>query len=219
MRRMLRMSSGKLDIACIRGNKWYNILFSFLHKPMIWCLQTSMYRHGQQGLIRICLCMLFFSFQRFCAHWLALYDWQTATVWVKNLRLCSTEKNWMPWESTQIISNFPFWVNHPFNSDLMLTSQRKPLLHSRGCCRPAPGTCERTEGRRAGTAPLGDSPAQTRWSSSGRCSTPYTERDPPADCTLTAPYWHPAADGHLLLQQTTCMGAVMLLWLSGRTLR
>ncbi len=88
------------------------------------------------------------------------------------------------------------------NSDLMLTSQRKPLLHSHGCCRPAPGTCERTEGRRAGTAPLGDSPARTRWSSSGRCSTPDTESDPPAGCTLTAPHWHPAA-GHLLLQQTT----------------
>ncbi len=35
------------------------------------------------------------------SHWLTLYDWQTAKVWVNNLRLCSTEEiksptSWMP---------------------------------------------------------------------------------------------------------------------------
>ncbi len=36
------------------------------------------------------------------SHWLPLYDWQTTMVWVKNIRLCSTEEtksptSWMPW--------------------------------------------------------------------------------------------------------------------------
>ncbi len=45
---------------------------------------------------------VFFFSQSRGSHWLPLYDWQTATVWVKNLRLCSTEEtksptSWMPW--------------------------------------------------------------------------------------------------------------------------
>ncbi len=44
--------------------------------------------------------LVFFSQSRE-SHWLPLYDWQTATVWVKNLCLCSTEEtksptSWMP---------------------------------------------------------------------------------------------------------------------------
>ncbi len=71
----------------------------------------SMYCQESQGLIWICLCMFFYS-QRFCAHWLPLNDWQTATVWVKNLRLCSTEEiksptSWMPW-GKQINIKFTF---------------------------------------------------------------------------------------------------------------
>ncbi len=51
---------------------------------------------------------------RTVGHWLPLYHWQTATVWVKNLRLCSTEEtksptSWMPWGF-----HFHFWVNYPF---------------------------------------------------------------------------------------------------------
>ncbi len=63
------------------------------------------YYVGHKGIVHpkmwICVCMFFYS-QRFCAHWLALYDWRTVTVWVKNLCFCSTEETkyptfWMPW--------------------------------------------------------------------------------------------------------------------------
>ncbi len=44
---------------------------------------------------------VFFFSQSREYHWLTLYDWQTAAVWVKNLLLCSTEEtksptSWMP---------------------------------------------------------------------------------------------------------------------------
>ncbi len=52
-------------------------------------------RQEPQGLIWFCLCMFFFSQSRE-SHWLQLYDWQTATVWVKNLCLCSTEEKNSP---------------------------------------------------------------------------------------------------------------------------
>ncbi len=45
-----------------------------------------------------CIVMSLFDSQSRGSHWLPLYDWQTATVWVKNLRLCSTEEtSLMPW--------------------------------------------------------------------------------------------------------------------------
>ncbi len=44
---------------------------------------VSMYRHEPQGLIWFCLCMFFFFSQSHEYHWLPLYDWQAATVWVK----------------------------------------------------------------------------------------------------------------------------------------
>ncbi len=55
---------------------------------------------------------VFFYSQSRGSHWLPLYDWQTATVWVKNLCLCSTEEtksptSWMPW-GKQINITFSF---------------------------------------------------------------------------------------------------------------
>ncbi len=88
---MLWMSSGSWIVFISFFDLWYT---SFLHRPLVWCLRTSMYRHEPQGLIWFFLC--FFS-QSCGAHWLLLYDWQTATVWVKHL--CVQLKkvaSWMP---------------------------------------------------------------------------------------------------------------------------
>ncbi len=65
-------------------------------------------------------CFDCFDSQSRGSHWLPLYDWQTATVWVKYLCLCSTEEtksptSWMPW-GKQINITFSFFgVNYPCN--------------------------------------------------------------------------------------------------------
>ncbi len=55
-------------------------------------------RRVSLGFVSVC----FFDFPSRESHWLQLYDWLTATVWVKNLCMCSTEEtksptSWMPW--------------------------------------------------------------------------------------------------------------------------
>ncbi len=39
----------------------HDILFSFLRRPIVLCLKTSMNRHEPQGLIWFCPCMFFLS--------------------------------------------------------------------------------------------------------------------------------------------------------------
>ncbi len=56
MRQMLWMSSGQLDIACIRGKKDDINTVQFLTQTDCF---ISIYRQESQGLIWICLCMLF----------------------------------------------------------------------------------------------------------------------------------------------------------------
>ncbi len=56
---------------------------------------------GHQKWMFIDIFFLFDSQSR-GSHWLPLYDWQTATVWVQHLPLCSTEEtksptSWMLW--------------------------------------------------------------------------------------------------------------------------
>ncbi len=78
-------------------------------------------------------CGCFFYSQSRGSHWLLLYDWQTATVWVKNLRLCSTEEtksptSWMPW-GKQITSHFHFGWTIPLSLLFLLdVLKMKPLL-------------------------------------------------------------------------------------------
>ncbi len=48
------------------------------------------------SVLDILHCVCFFDSQSHEAHWLQLYDWQTATVWVTNLNLCSTEETNSP---------------------------------------------------------------------------------------------------------------------------
>ncbi len=59
-------------------------------------LRTAVH-YGRFGFVCVCC----FDSQSRESHWLTLYDWQTAAVWVKK-SLCSTEEtksptSWMPW--------------------------------------------------------------------------------------------------------------------------
>ncbi len=89
----------QMDSAVDQRYNTIQILCNLLHRGIVSCLKTSMYRHEPQGLIWFCLCM-FYSLSKPRVP-------LTAIIWLwrdKNLHLCSTEEtnsptSWMPWGS------------------------------------------------------------------------------------------------------------------------
>ncbi len=91
-------SQDSWTVRWIRGKKQYKYCSVSCTDRSFNVFTPQCYRHEPQGLS----VYAFLVSQSRGSHWLPLYDWQTATVWVKNLRLCSTEEttsptSWMPW--------------------------------------------------------------------------------------------------------------------------
>ncbi len=71
---------------CTKGKKRYK-LFAFSHKPLVSCLRPSMCSYdGELFNLDFSVHVLFPSY-RDSDLYLPLYDWQTRTVWPKNIKL------------------------------------------------------------------------------------------------------------------------------------
>ncbi len=81
---------------CTRGKKTIQILFVFSHKPLVLCLRSSMCSYdGELFHLDFSVHVLFPSYRD--GHlYLPLYDWQTRTVWPKNIKIGSTEEKKTP---------------------------------------------------------------------------------------------------------------------------
>ncbi len=86
-------------VRCIRGKKQYKYGSVSCTDRLFVSLDLSVSSRdaGFNLVLSVYVC---FSQSRE-SHWLPLYNWQTATVWVKNINLCSTEEtksptSWMP---------------------------------------------------------------------------------------------------------------------------
>ncbi len=85
---------------CTRGKKRYKYC-SFSHTPLVSCLRPSMCSYdGELFNLDFSVHVLFPSY-RDSDLYLPLYDWQTRTVWPKNIKNGSTEEkktptSWMP---------------------------------------------------------------------------------------------------------------------------
>ncbi len=90
-----------LGHGCVQEVKNDIILFVFSHKPLVLCLRPSMCSYdGELFNLNFSVHVLFPS-HRDSDLYLPLYDWQTRTVWPKNIKIGSTEEkktptSWMP---------------------------------------------------------------------------------------------------------------------------
>ncbi len=86
---------------CVQEVKNIYILFVFSHKPLVSCLRPSMCSYdGELFNLDFSVHVLFPSY-RDSDLYLPLYDWQTRTVWPKNIKIGSNEEkktptSWMP---------------------------------------------------------------------------------------------------------------------------
>ncbi len=81
---------------CTRGKKRYKYCLFFSHKPLVSCLRPSMCSYdGELFNLDFSVHVLFPSY-RDSDLYLPLYDWQTRTVWPKNIKIGSTEEKRTP---------------------------------------------------------------------------------------------------------------------------
>ncbi len=86
---------------CTRGKNDINTVRFLTHKPLVSCLRPSMCSYdGELFNLDFSVHVLFPSY-RDSDLYLPLYDWQTRTVWPKNIKIGSTEEkktptSWMP---------------------------------------------------------------------------------------------------------------------------
>ncbi len=94
-----------LGHGCVQEVKNYINTVRFSHKPLVSCLRPSMCSYDRECLIWISLCMSFFPLIETVTYTCHYMDWQTRTVWPKNIKIGSTEEKrhlhlgcpWVSW--------------------------------------------------------------------------------------------------------------------------